>query len=83
MSDYSKKNELYWMCRRGTKELDELTLRYLNEYYDQASTEHRKTFEEMLQLPDPDLYRILVGTQPSSNRLINEIAKCIRREPLD
>ena len=71
------------MCRRGTKELDQLTLRYLNEYYDQASLEHRRAFEEMLQLPDPDLYKIIVGAQPSNNRLIDEIAKCIRREPLD
>ncbi len=71
------------MCRRGTKELDELTLRYLNEYYDQASPEHRCAFKSMLQLPDPELYQILVGTQPCDNRTINEIAKCIRRESVD
>ena len=83
MANDSKKNELYWRCRRGTKELDELTLRYLNEYYDQASSEHQQAFEDMLQLPDPDLHDVLIGTQPSGNRLINEIAKRIRRESLD
>ena len=71
------------MCRRGTKELDELTLRYLNEYYDQASTEHRRAFELMLQLPDPDLYQILIGAQPCDNRAINEIARYIRRDAKD
>lgn len=71
------------MCRRGTKELDELTLRYLNEYYDKASAEHRRTYEDMLQLPDPDLYQILIGAQPSGDPLIDEIARCIRREPMD
>ena len=78
-----KKKQLYWMCRRGTKELDELTLRYLNEYYDQASTEHRQAFELMLQLPDPDLYQILIGAQPCDNQAINEIARYIRREAED
>ena len=79
----TERKQLYWMCRRGTKELDELTLRYLNEYYDQASTEHRRAFKSMLQLPDPELYRILVGAQSCDNRVINEIAKCIRRESVD
>jgi len=78
-----EKKRLFWMCRRGSKELDELTLRYLNEYYDQASREHRRAFAELLQLPDPDLYQILIGAQPSGNRLVDEIARCIRGEPLD
>lgn len=71
------------MCRRGTKELDELMLRYLNEHYDKASSEHRRAFEDMLRLPDPDLYQILIGAEPCGNRLIDEIARCIRREPMD
>ena len=79
----TKKKQLYWMCRRGTKELDELTLRYLNEYYDKASPQHRRAFEDMLQLSDPDLYQILIGAQPCGNRLIDEIARRIRREPMD
>ena len=79
----TEKKQLYWMCRRGTKELDELTLRYLNEYYDQASSEHRRAFKFMLQMPDPDLYQILVGTRPCDNRVINDIAKCIRRQSVD
>ena len=79
----TEKKQLYWMCRRGTKELDELTLRYLNEHYDQASPQHRQAFEDMLQLSDPDLYDILVGEQSCGNRLIDEIARRIRREPMD
>ena len=79
----AEKKKIYWMCRRGTKELDELTLRYLNEYYDQASPEHRRAFRYMLQLPDPDLYQILIGGQPCDNRTIDEVAKRIRREPVD
>ncbi len=79
----AEKKQLYWMCRRGTKELDELTLRYLNEYYDQASREHRRAFKSMLQLSDPELYQILIGAQPCDNRVINEITKCIRRESVD
>ena len=79
----TERKQLYWMCRRGTKELDQLTLRYLNEYYDQASPEHRQAFKSMLQLPDPELYQILVGKRPCDNLVINEIAKCIRRESVD
>ena len=79
----TEKKQLYWMCRRGTKELDELTLRYLNEHYDQASPQHRQAFKDMLQLSDPDLYEILISAQPCANRLIDEIAKRIRRESID
>lgn len=78
-----KRKRLYWMCRRGTKELDELTLRYLNQYYDDATPEQQQTFAELLQLPDPDLYRVLSGIESSDNILVNEIAKCIRRSSLD
>ena len=83
VSDLINKKQLYWMCRRGTKELDELTLRYLNEHYDQAAPEQRRAFAKMLQLPDPDLHKILIGAQSDGNPLIDEIAKRIRREPLD
>lgn len=71
------------MCRRGTKELDELTLRYLNEHYDRASSEYRSAFKNLLRLPDPDLYQILIGAQSSGDLLIDEIAERIRREPTD
>lgn len=78
-----EKKHLYWLCRRGTKELDELTLRYLNQYYDDATSEQQQTFAALLQLPDPDLYKILVGIESSKDDSVNAIVRCIRGSSLD
>ena len=78
-----EKKRLYWLCRRGTKELDELTLLYLNQYYDDATPEQQQTFAALLQMPDPDLYKILVGLEPSEDDSVNAIVRCIRGSSLD
>lgn len=61
--------KLEWRCRRGMKELDLLLLRYLRQRHGRASREERATFEELLELPDPDLARYLIaGDVPSDPR---------------
>ena len=51
---------LCWRCRRGTRELDLLLSRYLENDYDRARPEERAAFEKLLELPDPELYRLLI-----------------------
>ena len=51
--------KLRWRCRRGTKELDVLTTRYLDSFYPDASKVEQQAFEHMLTLQDPILYDIL------------------------
>jgi antitoxin CptB len=52
---------LEWRCRRGMKELDFLLLRYLRERLADAASDERAAFAEFLELPDPDLFRYLIG----------------------
>jgi succinate dehydrogenase flavin-adding protein (antitoxin of CptAB toxin-antitoxin module) len=43
------------------KELDFMLLRYLRERHAAASADERTAFEEILELPDPDLVRYLIA----------------------
>ena len=56
--------KLRWRCRRGTKELDYLTTYYLDHFYNDASKEERLAFAALLELQDPELYKILSCVQP-------------------
>ena len=51
--------KLRWRCRRGTKELDVLTTRYLDLFYADASLDEQRAFAALLELQDPELYLIL------------------------
>ena len=53
--------KLRWQCRRGTKELDYLLLRYLDSGYSLADDEEKALFIELLALEDDQLIGILLG----------------------
>ena len=53
--------KLRWQCRRGTKELDFLLLRYLDSRYAQADADEQALFVELLALEDDELIAILLG----------------------
>ncbi|MBE2295689.1 MAG: succinate dehydrogenase assembly factor 2 [Phycisphaerales bacterium] len=55
--------KLRWRCRRGMKELDLLTLGYLEEYYPTASAEEQQAFAALLELQDPLLMSYMVGRE--------------------
>jgi antitoxin CptB len=52
---------LTWRCRRGTKELDLLLLGWLTRHFDTATAEQRARFASLLEMPDPELARFLLG----------------------
>ncbi|CAD7840456.1 MAG: hypothetical protein [Olavius algarvensis Gamma 3 endosymbiont] len=52
---------LRWLCRRGMKELDVVMSGYLERHYASAAREHQVLFRELLELPDPELYGMLLG----------------------
>ena len=54
-------SKLRWQCRRGTKELDFLLLRYLDTRYALADTQERALFVELLALEDDALIGVLLG----------------------
>ena len=57
----SELSRLRWLCRRGMKELDVVMSRYLEDYYESASTIEQGIFKALLEMPDPDLYELLLG----------------------
>ena len=59
----SEMSRLRWLCRRGMKELDVVLLRYLENSYESAKTLEQNQFRELLQMPDPDLYNLLLGRE--------------------
>jgi len=52
---------LRWQCRRGTKELDFLLLRYLETGYLVADDEEKAQFIEFLEMEDDELMGVLMG----------------------
>jgi antitoxin CptB len=50
-----------WRCRRGMKELDVLLERYLRTAWPASSAEQKALFEQLLELPDPELAAYLLG----------------------
>jgi antitoxin CptB len=53
--------KLRWQCRRGTKELDFLLLRYVDSGYALANAQEQALFIELLTFEDDELIRVLMG----------------------
>lgn len=53
--------KLRWRCRRGMRELDEATRAYLDNHYESASEEDKELFLELLDMQDPQLFRLISG----------------------
>ncbi len=70
-------NKLAWRCRRGTKELDVLMQKFLDEYYLDSTPALQHAFESMLDMQDPELYDLLVGRQKSTDENINQVVERI------
>lgn len=51
--------KLKWRCRRGMRELDQVTEGYLNRHYASASPEERAAYQRLLELPDPELLALI------------------------
>ena len=70
---------LRWRCRRGMKELDVLLVRWMDEGWAGADAARRRTFEWLLEQPDPDLADWLIGgARPADGRqalLLDEIVR--------
>ena len=74
----SEESRLRWLCRRGMKELDVVMTAYLESQFPKASEAERNGFKTLLEMPDPDLYSLLLGRQASPNDTIEKVARSIR-----
>jgi antitoxin CptB len=50
---------LAWRCRRGMLELDIVLQRFIAQHFNQLSLLELQAFDEMLELPDNDLWSAL------------------------
>ena len=66
-------SKLKWRCRRGTKELDTLTTRYLDHFYLDADSSEQSAFAELLTMQDPELHAILTRDTLPDDPLISAI----------
>jgi antitoxin CptB len=60
------------------KELDVVMSRYLEQHYESATMDDRRHFESMLELPDPELYDLLLGRDEKADPEFMRIAKFLR-----
>ena len=70
--------KLRWRCRRGMKELDLLTLGYLDQYYPSASATEQQAFAALLELQDPVLMRYMVGKETPEDAAMAQVVDVMR-----
>ena len=70
--------KLRWRCRRGMKELDLLTLGYLERYYPEAKEEERQAFAALLELQDPQLMGYILGRGVPADAVTTRVVEVMR-----
>jgi len=70
--------KLRWRCRRGMKELDLLTLGYLERYYPAAPAEEQQAFAALLELQDPLLMSYMVGRETPADATTARVVGVMR-----
>ena len=70
--------KLRWRCRRGMKELDLLTLGYLERHYLAAPAEEQQAFAELLELQDPLLMSYMVGRETPADATVARVVGVMR-----
>ena len=76
----SELSRLRWLCRRGMKELDVVLTRYLDGGFNQASQQEQQAFKHLLEMPDPDLFSLLVGRITAEDNTINSLVQKLRKQ---
>ena len=70
--------KLRWRCRRGMKELDLLTLGYLERHYPEASAEEQQAFADLLELQDPQLMGYILGRGAPADAVTTRVVGVMR-----
>lgn len=74
----SEMARLRWLCRRGMKELDLLLKNYIEHSYQGAPAADQQAFKSILQLPDPELYDLILGRSENGNKDVVRVIKILR-----
>lgn len=74
----SELSRLRWLCRRGMKELDVVLNAYLDRRYDTASDDERRQFSRLLEMADPELYRLLLGREQAEDAATRRLVEILK-----
>lgn len=73
------KSRLYWQCRRGMLELDEMLQGFFKRSFDTLSPQQLASFESLLKSPDDLLLEYLMGRTVPVDAGLAEIVTKIRK----
>lgn len=73
-----ERGRVRWRCRRGMRELDRLLLDFFDRSYDSLSTEQKRDFVELLELPDPQLLALVLGHVDPRDRAQSQLLGAVR-----
>ncbi|HKJ53804.1 MAG TPA: succinate dehydrogenase assembly factor 2 [Gammaproteobacteria bacterium] len=74
----SELSRLRWLCRRGMKELDMVMSAYLDRHYETATSAEQLQFRMLLEMPDPDLFRLLLGRGQADDAETRRLVEFLR-----
>jgi antitoxin CptB len=77
-ADPEELGKLHWRCRRGMKELDLMLASWLESQFERASDAQRAQFEALLELPDPQIARYLLGRERPEGAELAALIDAIR-----
>jgi antitoxin CptB len=72
--------QLRWRCRRGTRELDLILLRFLSNAYEGLTPQERQGYARLLDTPDPELMAWVLGQQTPSDPEFLRLIQLIRAQ---
>jgi antitoxin CptB len=75
MSEYDR---IRWHCRRGLLELDLVLDRFLETRYGQLTAQQKDALSRLLDLPDNDLWDLVIGRAHTDDVACAEIVGMLR-----
>ena len=68
-----------WRCRRGLLELDIVLQRFMDQYYTQLDESGLEQFEQLLALPDNDLWDLITARQVTTDDNLQQVLELLQK----
>lgn len=76
--DPEAERRLRWRCRRGLLELDIVLDRFVRQRYQTMDDEQRKVFDELLAMPDTELWDVITGKKEPAYTYQHKVLEWLR-----
>ena len=74
----SEADRIRWHCRRGMLELDLVLAAFLERHFDSLGPRRLATLRRLLELPDPELFDLVMGCGQAEGAEERELVALIR-----